>query len=937
MSIATRPSQIPWASVLGVVLLAACATDPESPPVTNDGEPFRFWSYGTYPGDRGPEIPGEIHNSNVPMSDVHDFGPLRFVVDGDQRATGEVISGTLGESYGISTQGPTGGVGDPATSIGSTVELQQIMDYTKNTTDASFILHVSAIELEGIDASNSGDPGCETGPPGRFICHPNLTADVKLTVMVYGDTGIFFASENAISLISRFGQWTLSSTSNAPGQVSLWNLENFATNFTPGAPVQSVTRANLSLAAPLNIPLDISEVDTGSNFTVRIFARAETYDLTQRETYLAAGFKRPTNVVGATIETQGLEPTGNSSRPVPPLSGFGSAPECPAGGNPGAGTLQFRASAFEVPELPFGGLEQATVIRVGGSSGKVSAVVTSSDGSAIAGTDYTPITTTVTFGDNDAAPRTIPLPVLLNSTPSSNKTVNLQLSDPRGCATLGPSNAVLTIVDDDQPVENPVFAIGGTVTGLTGSGLSLRNFSTGEILPVDLGAFAFAQRSANGLSYDVGVNAQPTNPAQVCAVSNGSGTVSGADVNNISVACVTPTNGGIDLTFSGDGKVQTLLSGALGGAVALQTDGRIVVVGASDQPGHSDFTLLRYDGAGVLDPSFGTGGIVTTNFSATSRDEGTDVLVQPDGKIVVAGRSAVVGVNFDFALARYRTDGSLDSTFGSGGMVVTDFGAGQATARALALLPDGRILAVGEVGGDFALARYHADGRPDSTFGTAGKATLDLNGGDIANSVALLADGRFIVAGGAAIGSERDFGVVRFNENGTIDLGFGASGLTSTDFGGVDMAFDIVVEPDGRIVAAGSIDGPGGAQGVDFAVARYTAEGRPDSSFSGDGRVTTNFTAGRDRAAALVRQADGKLVVAGLTTSSSFAFNNFAVARYLTTGELDLSFGIGGTLAIDIAGGHSNAAGLVIQGDGRIVAAGTTTSSTGFAVVRLVP
>ncbi len=940
MTVATRLSPWTYAWLLGAAFLAACAAEPTEtlPPTSNEGEPFRIWSFGTYPGDRGSEIRGPFQTSGIPVVDAHDFGPLHFVVDGNGHATGEVISRLLGQSYVVSTQGPSGLVGDPSTAIGSTVELQQIMDYRKVTPDASFILHVNAIELEAIDQSNDETADCEVGPPGGgFVCFPSLTATVSLNVMVYGDTGIFFMGQARVDLISRFGKWSFGSTVPAPGTARLWGIDEFFVNFDPGlTPVGSIPRATLRLSTPLAIPVDISEVDTGGLFTVRIFARAETYDLTQRETYLAAGFKRPTNAVFTEVETEGLEARATDpNRPVPPVGDFGTAPACPAGGNPDAGLLQFSAPAFRVPELPIGGPEQITVTRTGGSSGVVSALVTSTDGSALAGTDYSAVTTTVSFGDNDAAPRTVSVPVLPNSTPSPNKTVNVRLSDPRGCATLGASTATLTIVDDDQPVVPTGFSIGGTVTGLAGSGLSLRNLPTGETLPVANGSFAFNQLSPDRLTYDVTVLTQPTNPAQVCTITNGSGTVSGADITNIGVDCITPTSGGMDPSFSGDGKVETLVSGASGGAVALQTDGKIVVAGSTDLGASVDFALLRYDASGTLDPSFGAGGIVTTGFGTNSTDEGLDLAVQADGKVVVVGRTAAVAFDFDFAVARYKTDGSLDSTFGSNGKLVTDFGPGQAIARAVALLPDGRILVVGDVGSDFALARYLTNGSPDPTFGTDGKATVDVTGGDIGHGVALLGDGRFIVVGGAATGIEKDFGVVRFAENGAIDSTFGTNGLATTNLGGVDEAFDVVIEPNGRIVAAGSIDGPGGAQGVDFALARYNSDGSPDLTFGSGGKTTTNFTAGRDRGAALVRQADGKLVVAGLTTSGSFAFNNFALARYLTDGRLDTSFGVGGTLAIDINGGHSAAAGLAIQADGKIVAAGT--GGAGFAVVRLLP
>ena len=495
---------------------------------------------------------------------------------------------------------------------------------------------------------------------------------------------------------------------------------------------------------------------------------------------------------------------------------------------------------------------------------------------------------------------------------------------------------MLNVQDDDQPVPIPVTTVGGLVSGLAGSGLVLRNDPGGEELPIAAdGPFVFALATPTGIDYSVEVAAQPTGPAQVCIVTNGSGTMGTTAVTNVAVNCTTPTSGILDPAFDGDGIAQTPLPGALGGEVAVQSDGRILVAGTAEVGGTEDFALARYNADGSLDNGFGAGGVVTTPFTSGSKDEGIGVTVQPDGRIVVVGRTAASGADFDFAIARYTSNGSLDPSFGGDGTVITDFGAGLATARAVVIQPDDRILVVGDVGSDFALARYDADGNLDGSFGSSGTTTANATAGDIAHAVALLPDGRFLVAGGGATGIEKDFLLARFAANGSVDGGFGSGGHVTTDIGGVDEAFDLVVQPDGRIVLAGSIDAPPGAVGVDFALARYDANGGLDGSFGNGGTVTTNFSAGRDRGAALARQSDGKLVVAGLTTSASLAFNNFALARYLPDGSLDNSFGVEGRFAIDVGGGHSAAEGLAIQADGRIVAAGT--AGNGLAVVRVLP
>ena len=151
----------------------------------------------------------------------------------------------------------------------------------------------------------------------------------------------------------------------------------------------------------------------------------------------------------------------------------------------------------------------------------------------------------VTFPDGDTTPRTVPLLILGDTIVEPDETVNLALSDPIGCGTLGaPSEAVLTIVDNDTPVTAPSgHAIGGTISGLEGSGLVLRTGGSEDLTPTGNGLFTFATRVATGIPYDVRVVTQPSNPTQICTVTNGSGTVPSADVTDVAIDCVTPRSG----------------------------------------------------------------------------------------------------------------------------------------------------------------------------------------------------------------------------------------------------------------------------------------------------------------------------------------------------------------------------------------------------------
>jgi uncharacterized delta-60 repeat protein len=217
---------------------------------------------------------------------------------------------------------------------------------------------------------------------------------------------------------------------------------------------------------------------------------------------------------------------------------------------------------------------------------------------------------------------------------------------------------------------------------------------------------------------------------------------------------------------------------------------------------HIALAPLAAAAPGDLDASFDSDGKVTTDFG--SSESAFAVAVQPDGRIVAAG-----GSDGDFALARYNGDGSLDTSFDSDGKVTTDFGA-FAGALAVAVQPDGRIVAAGESGGDFALARYNRDGSLDTSFDSDGKVTTDFGGSEVATAVAVHPDGRCVAAGG----SDEDFALAGYKVDGSLDTSFDSDGKVTTDFGGFEFASDVAIQPDGRIVAAGN-------SGGDFALARY--------------------------------------------------------------------------------------------------------------------
>ncbi|MGH9042047.1 MAG: DUF7507 domain-containing protein [Acidimicrobiia bacterium] len=433
----------------------------------------------------------------------------------------------------------------------------------------------------------------------------------------------------------------------------------------------------------------------------------------------------------------------------------------------------------------------------------------------------------------------------------------------------------------------------------------------------------------------------------------------GHELNRNFVVQRREADGDLDLTaFGGDGMAEVDFGGNADAsrALALHPDGRIVVAGTATVEVPSTFAVARLTTSGDLDETFGGDGRVTTTFSPASSETGVDVVVQPDGKILVAASFGdFESSDGAFLIARYLPDGSLDPAFGADGWTFADFGDRPARARALALQADGRIVVAGTapVGFDsedgIALARFEADGDLDPVFGEDGTGKrLHLPAGlseASAEDVAIDADGRIVVAGTAQTGPDEDgdFLVARYEPDGdpndTFDDFNDDNAVTLDISGGLDdEAFSVVIQPDGAIVAAGSAEVTEEVS-FDFAVARFLATGVLDTAGfgAGDGYLTTDFgfTARRSRAFEVDLQGDGRIVAAGVTTSEED--DDFALARYETDGGLDDTFGGDGRVVTPVGGGDDIADGLVIQADGRIVAAGSAEDDVddpNFALAR---
>ncbi len=352
---------------------------------------------------------------------------------------------------------------------------------------------------------------------------------------------------------------------------------------------------------------------------------------------------------------------------------------------------------------------------------------------------------------------------------------------------------------------------------------------------------------------------------------------------------------------------------------------------SSDDADEGSYTIALTGKAGVqgsLDASFGTGGIVTTAGSINSAIN--CLVVQPDGKIVVGGYADDDGK--DFLVARYTAAGAVDASFGSSGFVRLDLTSNEEVVYGLALQADGKIIAVGQAipsSTDFAIVRLTTAGIQDPTFGTGGLVTLDVAGSgytDVAKAVAVQGDGSILVAGTYGTSSYSHIAVAKFTSTGALDTSFGVSGVATASIGsyGDDVA-GFAVQSDGKIVVASQADFS------DFryaSLARFTAAGVLDTSFSSDGLLhqALNDWSYNDSPAAVFLQSDGKIVVAGSSTTSTYSA--LSLGRFGSAGELDAGFGSGGTTQTLAGTANSQGLAAALQPDGMILVAGYTVNST---------
>jgi len=307
--------------------------------------------------------------------------------------------------------------------------------------------------------------------------------------------------------------------------------------------------------------------------------------------------------------------------------------------------------------------------------------------------------------------------------------------------------------------------------------------------------------------------------------------------------------------------------------------------------------------AGDLDLSFGSGGVVLTTVK-NDLDELTQILVQPDGKIV-AGGTVGSRSSKELVLVRYHADGSLDSTFGTGGILRTIV-ANPGRLVALQLQADGKLVGVSSVTGGTVIARYDADGSLDSTFGAAGLVVTNPATPQIASSAVLTPGGTLTVAGmRLSPDLHHEALLLRYGPDGNLDPTFGAAGVVVTP--AAMFAENVVAQPDGRVVVSGVVVGG-------FFVARYNVDGSLDGTFGNGGWSTFLGTDLQDRND-MIQQSDGKLVLLGRTSVP-------ALLRTHANGFLDSAFGDNG-IALSSGTFFDIGNGLVAAADGKLVAVGT--------------
>ncbi len=817
--------------------------------------------------ERGTDFDGD-------MVKVRDFGPAKFdetfeLLDGrtvarNDIATGVAESAADGQFFRVTAEAPLANFNVEGQAIGSQSELFQDQTFIKREADATltFMMPLARIDLHDENAIIGRT--C-TGPICDFL---KGYVSYHIDAVSAGPEPQTFYSVGGSAFLLGFAEnWQPRPSTAIDSREPFWQDFELSIQDLNGA---SDSRALLTLKTPKSFPVDLSSIPVNGVFTIKVRATASAWNKiagppSERATSAGAylNFDAPPGGAGSMFVSNGLEQVetpANGERPDPPPIAL--PPPCVPGPGP-AGTLQFTQSSYVSPESE--APPTITVTRTGGTSGVVTALFATSDGTAADGTDYKGVTATVFFSDGDDEPRVVEIPITEDSREEGDETVQLSLSQPGGCGALGSQdNATLTIVDDDLAAApsglDSTFGGGGTATtkGFGGDRSGMVVQPDGKVIMVGgtFTDFIMARFKADGsLDDSFGDSGKVTIP------------IVGADSNAQQEAT----------------------------AVALQRDGKIVVAGSavvSGPGGRQAIALVRFDSNGRLDSSFNGSGFAFGPTFVFGR--AFAVAIDSQDRIVVAGdtpRDADPDFG-DFVVARFKPDGTLDPTFASGGFTVTDVGGVTNEAHGLKVLAGDALLVSGfaplivqnvngvptqsaPVG---AVVRYRENGTPDPAFGAGGRVALP--GDNVGRGLAVQDDDRIVLAGSIDVEqfplSQNRFALMRLLADGRIDDSFGDGGRVQTAFTDRgDRALGVALQADGKIVAAGASNTEINAN---FAVARYDRNGDLDTTFSQDGKLTIEFFGSTDIAENIAIQSNGKIVLGGIARDS---VDGYGMARVL--------------------------------------------------------
>ncbi|MFM8871303.1 MAG: hypothetical protein ACKOFD_06960, partial [Actinomycetota bacterium] len=380
-------------------------------------------------------------------------------------------------------------------------------------------------------------------------------------------------------------------------------------------------------------------------------------------------------------------------------------------------------------------------------------------------------------------------------------------------------------------------------------------------------------------------------------------------------------------------------------STAVQSDGKVVAVGlsqtSSSSPNNNEWAIARFNANGTLDSSFGTGGKVRPTLT-TGSDVLRGVALQSDGKIVVVGNTQPVSNTYQFTVGRLNSDGTFDTTFDSDGLA--NLGAVDSYAFAVAIQPDQKIVVAGKAKAniadttyDLVLARFESNGALDSTFGTSGVVTTQLSSSDeTPASVLVQSDGKIVVAAYGGPSSSVDSYVLRYTSSGVLDTSFSSDGIEPDSLGsGSHYARGLTIQGDGKLLVVGQTYV---GSVPDSFVARYNTTGTPDSTFGTSGISVFAFSGDWENTNGVVHQPDGKINLFGSVNKASS--NHGFIARLLADGSVDPSFGCSG-LETRLEGTSTIFSDGELLSGGQIVVGGYIQSSDGtgrnFAVAQFDP